>query len=646
MSQSERRLASIMFTDIAGYTALSEANEALALSLLEEHRELVRAIFARHQGREIKTLGDGFLLEFASVLEAVRCAIDIQEAFHARNMRSPGERKIQLRVAVHLGDVEHKGGDVYGDAVNIASRVHELVEPGGICVTGQVFDAIRNNREFRTVPLGRHSLKNVTVPIEAYKVLLLGEKSVPGAVDLEQNRIAVIPLNMLSSDQQDEYLADGLTEEVINTLSSIAGLKVIARTSMMKYKGTKKGAAEIARELKVGTVLEGSVMKSGDKIRVTIQMVDAKTDEPVWAEKFDKKLKDVFAIQTDIATKVAEALKVQLLKDQRALIERKAPEKIDAYILYLQGRYHWGKRDQQDLKKAIGYFEAAIRKDRNYTLAYAGLADCYVLLGRHLYMPAGEAFWLARGYAHRALEIDDSLAEAHTSMAGVLINYDWDWKGAEEQFRRAIQLNPNYSIAHHWYSVLLMTTDRLQEALEEAEVAHILDPLSPVVSMGLVQAYLFAGRFEEAIEECKRQLDMHPALVVAHDFMVHLYVQKGDFGEASSEAETLEKVSERKAEATAHKAYVNAARGWLREAKNLIEEIGDRPRTEFYNPTIFITAWSLLGDMNKAYQWAERALDKGNVAFPSLRLSPDLVAFRSDPRYEQLLKRARLVKDA
>lgn len=642
MSQSERRLASIMFTDIAGYTALSEANEALALSLLEEHRQLVRPIFAKHGGREVKTLGDGFLVEFASALEAVRCAIEVQESMHAHNQQLSTERRIQLRVAVHLGDVEHRDGDVYGDAVNVASRIHELADPGGICVTGQVFENIRNHKEFRTVPLGRHSLKNMSLPIEAYKVLLPGEKGVPGASPLEPNRIAVIPLDMLSSDQQDEYLADGLTEEVINTLSSIAGLKVIARTSMMKYKGANKGAAEIARELNVGTVLEGSVMKAGDKIRVTMQMVDAKTDEPVWAQKFDRKLKDVFAIQTDIAKKVAEALKVRLLKDQRALIERKAPENIDAYVLYLRGRYHWGKRNEEDLKKAIGYFEEAVKKDPNYTLAYTGLADCYTLMGRHLYLPADEAFSKARECANRALQIDDSLAEAQTSLAGILINYDWDWRGAEERFRRAIQLNPNYATAHHWYSVLLMTMGRLNEAVEESEVAHVLDPLSPVVSMGLVQAYLFAGRYDEAIDECKRHLDMHPGLAVAHDFLIHLYVQKGAFGEASREADTLGKVSDRKAEAMAHKAYVEAAQGWKGEARKLIEEIDDGPGTEYSNPTVFITVWSMLGDNDRAYEWAGRALEEGKVAFPSLRLSPDLVAFRSDPRFEKLLKGAGL----
>ena len=193
-----------MFTDIAGYTSLSETDEALDLSLLEEHRQLVRPLVAINDGREVKTLGDGFLVEFPSVTDAVRSAIEIQESVRARNLRSPVNRQIQLRVAVHLGDIEHRNGDVYGDAVNVASRVHELAEPGGICVTRQVFENIRNNKEFRIVPLGRHSLKNVSVPVEAYRVLLPGEKAVPSATPLEPSRVAVIPLDMLSSDREDE----------------------------------------------------------------------------------------------------------------------------------------------------------------------------------------------------------------------------------------------------------------------------------------------------------------------------------------------------------------------------------------------------------------------------------------------------------
>ena len=643
MPQPDRRLSSIMFTDMVGYTSLSQTDEALALVLLEEHRHLIRPIFARHSGNEVKTLGDGFLVEFPSVLDAVRTAVEVQETLRSRNISAPKDKRIQLRIAVHLGDVEHRDGDVYGDAVNVASRMHELAEPGGICVTGQVFELIRNNKEFRAVSLGRRQLKNVSLPIEAYRVLLPGDAAIPSVSSLEPNRVAVLPLTMLSSDPQDEYLADGLTEEVINTLSSIPGLKVIARTSTMKYKGANKGAGEIARELNVGTVLEGSVMKAGRKVRVAIQMVDARTEEPVWAQKYDREMEDVFAIQSDIAGKVAEALKVQLLKEQRALFERKAPESIDAYVLYLRGRQQLGQMKKDDVKRAIGYFEEATHKDPNYASAYTGLADGYTQMGRHQwFMRPREAFEKARSYAKKALEIDDGLAEAHSSLGAIQIIFDWDWKKAEEEFRRAISLNPNYATAHYWYSLLLFTNGRLDEGVEEAEAAHVLDPLSHVVGMGLVQAYLFAGRYDAAIDECRRHLDIDPGYPVAHDFLVHLFVQKGMFEDATREAETLAKVSDRKEESQAHMVYTALASGKMDEAKNLVHGLAVSPSDDYSNPTIFMTVWSMLGDNDRAYEWLERAYEDGKVAFPSLRFSPDLKNFRADARYDQFLKRARL----
>ena len=643
MSQGERRLAAIMFTDMVDYTTLSEMNEALALTLLEEQRQLLRPVFARHAGREVKTIGDGFLVEFPSALEAVRCAMEIQQQMHKRNQSVPSERKILLRVAVHLGDVEHRDGDVYGDAVNIASRIQSLADPGGICITQQVFDHVRNNDEFRTLSLGQNQLKNVQIPMMVYKVLpSTGGPRLTKSDALEPRRVAALPLAILSSDHDDEYFADGLTEEIINTLSSIPGLNVIARTSVMKYKQADKSVGEIGRELKVGTILEGSVRKAGGRLRITIQLIDVGSEAPIWAQKYDRELEDVFKIQTDIAERVAEALKVQLLKENRKFIEEKAPEDIGAYILYLRGRYYWSKRTKEDLERAISYFGEAIQKDPNYALAHAGMADCYTLMGRHLYLPVKEAFEKAREYAYRALELNDNLAEAHTALAAVLMIYNWDWDLAEEQFKQAIQLNPNYANAHYLHSVLLQTTGRLQESVMAAEKAQVLDPLSPVIGMGVVQAYFFSEQYEKALDECHRYLEMNPNFVVAQDYLVHLQVQTGLFERAAEEARRLVDISERKAEATAHLAYVYAASGKTEQAKKLFEALMADSKLGYSNPTIFITVYSILGDQDNAFLWAEKALEAGKIAFPSLRFSPDLKRFRTDPRYNSLLAKADL----
>ena len=632
-----------MFTDMVDYTSMSEKNEELALTLLEDHRQLLRPVFARHGGREVKTVGDGFLVEFPSALEAVRCALEIQQLMYRRNQGVTSEKKILLRVAVHLGDVEHRDGDVYGDAVNIASRIQSLTDPGGICITQQVYDHVRKNEEFRMVALGQNRLKNVQNPTEVYRVLPLTERGEPTkTVALEPRRVAALPLAIISSDQQDEYFADGLTEEIINTLSSIPGLKVIARTSVMKYKEASKSVGEIGRELKVGTILEGSVRKAGGRLRITIQLIDVGSESPIWSQKYDRELEDVFKIQTDIAERVAEALKVQLLTENRTLIQQKAPEDIEAYVLYLRGRYHWSRRNKEDLEKAIAYFGEAIEKDPNYALAHAGMADCYTLMGRHLYLPAKEAFSKARDFANRALELNNDLAEAHTSLAAVLLIYDWEWDAAEDQFKRAIQLNPNYATAHYWHSVLLQTTGRLQESVTAAEKAQVLDPLSPVIGMGVVQAYFFSGQYDKAVEECHRYLDMDPSFVVARDFLVHLHVQNGLFEEATEEAKRLLDVSERKSEAMAHLAYVYAASGKTEEAKKLFEASVADAEFGYSNPTIFIIVCSILGDLDNAYRWAEKARESGRIALHSLRFSPDLQRFRTDPRYSLLLAKAHL----
>ena len=632
-----------MFTDMVDYTTMSEKNEALALTMLEEHRTLLRPVFARHGGHEVKTIGDGFLVEFPSALEAVRCGLEIQQLMYRRNQGVTSEKKILLRVAVHLGDVEHRDGDVYGDAVNIASRIQSLTDPGGICITQQVYDHVRKNEEFRMVALGQNRLKNVQNPTEVYRVMPLTEKGEPTkTVALEPRRVAALPLAIISSDQQDEYFADGLTEEIINTLSSIPGLKVIARTSVMKYKEASKSVGEIGRELKVGTILEGSVRKAGGRLRITIQLIDVGSESPIWSQKYDRELEDVFKIQTDIAERVAEALKVQLLTENRTLIQQKAPEDIGAYVLYLRGRYHWSRRNKEDLEKAIAYFGEAIEKDPNYALAHAGMADCYTLMGRHLYLPAKEAFSKARDFANRALELNNDLAEAHTSLAAVLFIYDWEWDAAEDQFKRAIQLNPNYATAHYWHSVLLQTTGRLQESVTAAEKAQVLDPLSPVIGMGVVQAYFFSGQYDKAVEECHRYLDMDPSFVVARDFLVHLHVQNGLFEEAAEEAKRLLDVSERKSEAMAHLAYVYAASGKTEEAKKLFEASVADAEFGYSNPTIFIIVCSILGDLDNAYRWAEKARESGRIALHSLRFSPDLQRFRTDPRYSLLLAKAHL----
>jgi len=310
----QRRLAAIMFTDLVGYTALSQHNESLALQILEEHRKILRPLFSKFNGKEIKTMGDAFLVEFASALEATKCGFEIQKILHERNLSHSEADKIRLRIGIHLGDVVHSASDIYGDAVNVASRIEPLAEEGGICLSRQVYDHIHNKFDLPLVSLGSKVLKNVSAPVETYKVVLPWKESVEKQqMESAKMRIAGLPLDNFRPDPGDEFFADGLTEELIDRLSQVKKFRVIARTSVMGYKKQKdKRASEIGRELGVSTLVEGSVRKSSNRIRITVQLIDSATEEHLWSDRYDRQLDDIFAVQTEIASKITTELAHQM----------------------------------------------------------------------------------------------------------------------------------------------------------------------------------------------------------------------------------------------------------------------------------------------------------------------------------------------
>src|SRR3989454_5362470 len=369
-----------MFTDMAGYTALGQKNESLSLALVEEQRKLLRPVFGRHNGREIKTMGDGFLVEFSNAMDAVRCAYDVQRASREFNISQQGDQRITIRIGLHLGDVVESQGDISGDAVNIASRIQSLAENGGISLTRQVYDQVQNKFELPLESLGTKSLRNVRVPLEVYKMVLpWDDTKTIQSTEPDRRRIAVLPFANMSPDPGDSYFADGITEEIISTLSGVSGLNVISRTSVMGYKGTTKRVKEIGGELEAGSVLEGSFRKAGNKIRVTAQLVDVRDDRHVWAHSYDRNLDDVFGVQTDIAKQVSDALRVKILSKEKEALEQKPTGSTESYSLYIKGRFFWNERTKESVKKAIRYFEEAVRLDPNFALAYSGLADCYLI---------------------------------------------------------------------------------------------------------------------------------------------------------------------------------------------------------------------------------------------------------------------------
>src|ERR1700719_3334635 len=481
----QRKLAAIMFTDMVGYSALSQRDDKLALELLEEHRRLLREIFPRFNGTEIKTIGDAFLIEFHSALEAAQCAIEIQRTLAKRNHDVTAERRIELKIGLHIGDVVHRSGDVYGDGVNIASRIEQLAAAGGICVSMDVERQVRNALEARFEKLAPTELKNISVAMDLFRIVLpwqqpskseirnpkseIGQrprtsaatkwigiaallllaiglawwfahqsgrttKQVVSSPSLSTSRatpstasaadrksIAVLPFDNLSHDPENAYFAEGVQDEILTHLAKIGDFKVISRTSTEKYKSAPDNLREIAKQLGVANILEGSVQKASDQVRMNVQLINALNDAHLWADTYDRKLTDIFAVESEIAKSVVEKLQAKLNGRAEQELASRPTENPEAHELYLKGRYFWNKRGTENLRKSIAFFQQAIDKDSAYALAYAGLGDARSLLPIYANTPPRDDVPAALAAARKAVELDDSLAEAHTSLANALV---------------------------------------------------------------------------------------------------------------------------------------------------------------------------------------------------------------------------------
>ncbi len=640
MAESQRRLAAIMFTDIVGYTALGQRNEALSLALLDEHRKMLRPVFARHNGREVKTMGDAFLVQFASALEAVRCAYDIQRASREFNISLPGEKRVRLRVGIHVGDVVETQGDILGDAVNLASRIEPLSEDGGVCVTRQVYDQVRNKFELPMISLGTKSLKDVGAPLELYKMQMPWSEGTENlAIKPDKKRIAILPMVNMTADPTEEYFADGMTEELISTISVNSGLRVISRTSAMSYKGTRKGATEIGKELGVGAILEGSIRKAGNLVRIAIQLIDVNTDELLWSQKYDKELSDVFAIQTDIATQVAGALKVTPKVREEYQIEKRFTEDTEAHMVYLKGLYHMHKETEAELNTAMKYFELATDKDQGFALAYVGLADCYGLLASYGYRDSKEAFSKARSLVLKALEIDENIPEAHAVFGTILQDYYWDLPGAEKEFKRAMELNPNWAEIPHCYADYLALTGRLNQAIAELGRAEELDPLSLDIRNCAAWTLTVARSSDRAIEECKKMLETNPNFVPAYDKLERAYLHKSMYDEAVETMEKAVAVSGGSARAKAYLGHAYAMGGQIELAEKVHADLQKMAKTQYVSPLFLAVVCAGLNHKEEAFEWLERAYQERTAALVKLKVDPIYDNLRSDPRFGLMLRK-------
>jgi adenylate cyclase len=614
----DRRLAAILAADVAGYSRLMGVSEAGTLAALKAHRrEMVDGKIAEHHGRIVKLTGDGMLVEFPSVVNAVACAVEIQRKMGERNLDVPQERRIEFRMGVNLGDIIVEDNDIFGDGVNVAARIEAIAKPGGVSVSGSVRDNVGNRLDLVFEDMGEQALKNIERPVRVYNIALgqpapraaaAPQRQAEPAVK-EKPSIAVLPFDNMSGDPEQEYFSDGISEDIITDLSKISGLHVIARNTAFTYKGKPVKVQQAAEELRVRYVLEGSVRKAGQRVRVTGQLIDAKDGGHIWAERYDRDLTDIFAIQDDITHTIVDALKVRLLPEEKKAIAKASTENVEAYTYYLRGREHFHARTKASLTRARSLFTRAAELDPLYARAYAGIADCDSTL--YGYYGANLSLESTLEICDKALKLDPNLAEAHASR-GAVLTVGGRYKEAIEEFERALALDPNSYEGHYFYARQAFAQGDFERAVEHYRRAAEIQPddyRSPLMAMNAMHSL---GRHDEearlaqlGLERAERVMSLHPE---------------------NSDPALLG------ACALATLGQHEQARKWADRAL----AIDPDDQQAQYNVAC---VYSLIGELDPAFDILEKVLPKLSVEFYKwFRNDSDLDPLRNHPRYPTLLR--------
>ena len=451
--------------------------------------------------------------------------------------------------------------------------------------------------------------------------------------------LAVLPLESLSADASQDYFADGMTDELISDLGQISALRVISRTSVMGYKHARKPLPQIARELNVDAVVEGTVLRSGDQVRITAQLIDASADKHLWSQSYEGELKDTLALQGKVARAIADQIQINLNPQERAALKSVKVVNPEAYEDYLKGRFFWNKRTADGLKAAQTYFGRAIDEDPNYAQAYTGLADTYALLGDWQYavLTPKEAFPQAKAAAIKALELDDSLGEAHNSLAFCFDAFDWDFESAGKEFRRAIELNPGYATAHHWYAWHLSLMGQYDEAIAEMRKAKNLDPLSLIINSDLAELLVIAHFYDESMSQSRKTIEMDPNFALAHNQLAQAYIQKHMYDQAIAELQKAVELSKGSPTCIANLARACAASGKTSDAVKLLSDLKNSSNRSYSDASEIAVIYAALGDRDQAMNWLEKGFEERFN--PGVLSRPGFDPLRSDPRFQDLLRR-------
>jgi TolB-like protein/class 3 adenylate cyclase/Tfp pilus assembly protein PilF len=619
-----RQLAAIMFSDIVGYTALMGDDEQKAFELLKLNRQLQKPLIEKYGGQWIKEIGDGVLASFPTITDAVTCACQIQQD-------SSFVSDLRLRIGIHQGEVMFEDGDVFGDGVNIASRLQALAPIGGIWVSESVYHNVANKKGIEIHFVKEETLKNVKQPVRIYEVMLAGQSAKTSSPEqmpksnanhfdnqprrlvkqIPEKSIAVLPFVNLSNDPEQDYFSDGMAEEIINSLSHLKDLKVAGRSSSFQFKGSKIDLQDVRERLGVRTVLEGSIRKYGNIIRLTAQLINVEDGFHIWSERYEKTLDDIFAIQDEIAQSITEKLKVTLIQNDQQVKTRVNTHNPQAYELYLKGRFHLNRRGISILQ-SLELFEQAIALDPDFALAYAGLADACFLLAVYSLRPGTELMPRGREAAERALELDDTLFEPYTSLGFYYAAHEWNWEKSKKYFLKALENNPTYVIGHCWYALYYLSW--IEKDFKAAEImcktAIQIDSLSAFPHMILASVYFAEGRFEDALKVADTAIDIDMGAYLAHRVKGNCLVMLNRFKEAIEYQELVTRDSKKFPLAMGDLLMAYAYEGSMDKAKAVLEEMINYPSKGIYVcPHLMTQVLGWVGEVDKALEWFQKAFD-------------------------------------
>ena len=585
------------------------------------------------------------MCSFTSTIQGVKAALSLQLDMQTSPV-------VPLRIGMHTGDVIFEGNSIYGDGVNIASRMESFAIPGSIFISAKVYDDIKNQKDIQTISLGKYALKNVKEQVEIFAVsnpgiIVPGKNSLEGKGEkvtetkITDKSIAVLPFTNMSNDPEQEYFSDGMAEEIINSLAHIKDLKIAGRTSSARFKGKQIDLRIVGKKLGVATVLEGSIRKQGNRIRITAQLINVEDGFHLWSEKYDRNMDDIFTIQDEIALAITEQLKITLLEKEREIIIKPSTQNAEAYELCLKGRFLLNRRGSSILT-GMQFFKQAIAIDPGYALAYTGYADANFLAAFYGFFPGKEVMKEIKQAVETAIKLDNLLGEAYFSLAAYNLFFEWDWVEAKKNYIKSIELNPKHAQAHSIYGMVCLAwvEGKFEEAREQCLKAIKLEPLSAIDHADLAWALYTAGKFEEALTYAKTGIELDGNSFLSHRVAGLCYMGLKRYEEAIDTFTYLMKISNRHPHAVNSMIWAYCSNGNFEEARELITELEKRSVTEYIAGTYFGLSAAYSGNLDASFNYLEQAYDDCDPILITLKFLPYVPPLlRNDPRFQNILDR-------